>query len=338
MDLNMAKKSFITLFGRQLKFWFMKDTKVKVGIFLLTMIIWFFTILSNQYTYTIDTTLDILNIEQGKTLKEKLPKKIKVDFSGRGFDLFYLLISQKSSFKFVLDVENIHWFYDFNLNEYFLNNPEKIIIPRNVDVKFDHVVYPESLRVELDRLDVLKVPVRPRLNIKTAPGYTLVNDPVLEPDSITLSGPRTYLKKYKEINTEEYTVSDVKSPVEINLNLEISATDNINIPIKRIHLFQAVDQIGERIITNIPIKLTGVPRGTNVELSPSEVTLTVASAVSHLKDIKPEDIDVYFNFQKNWKRGENYYVPTVELPAGIISWSNLTPRRIEVRILRERSL
>jgi len=332
----MADESFLLKIGRRFKNWFMKNTRVKVGILLFVIIIWFFTILGNQYTYTIDTSLDIRNIEEGKTLKEKLPDKIKANFSGRGVDLFYLLTTRKSSFKFVLDIETIRWFYDFNLNEYFNENPEKIIIPRNVNVTFNHIVYPESLRVELDRLDILKVPVRHRLDIKTAPGYILVNDPEIVPDSVILSGPRTYMKKYKEIITEEYVGINVISPVELDLGLEIPASDNINISTSKIHIYQAVEQIGEQSIANVPVRIVGVPGRTKVEISPSEITITVSSAVSQLTNIQPEDINVYFDFKKNWKYGENYYVPSVELPAGVISWSNLTPRRIEVRIVRER--
>ncbi|MCK4824070.1 hypothetical protein KA005_50420, partial [bacterium] len=78
----MVDESFLLKTGRQFKNWFMKNTRVKVGILLFVIIIWFFTILGNQYTYTIDTSLDIRNIEEGKTLKEKLPEKIKANFSG----------------------------------------------------------------------------------------------------------------------------------------------------------------------------------------------------------------------------------------------------------------
>jgi len=332
----MADESIFKKIGLQFVNWFLKNTRVKIGILILAIIIWFFTILGNQYTYTINTPLEIINIEDGKTLKEKIPSQIQANFSGRGVDLFYLLTTRKYAFKFVIDVETIRWYYVYNLNDYYSENAEKIIIPRNVNVTFNHIVYPESLRVELDRLDMLRVPVRLRADVKTAPGYIAVKKPVISPDSVLLSGPRTYMKKYKEVFTEPYQKSSVVSPLEVDLGLEIPVEDNIKASAYKIHFYQSVEQIGEQIVTNIPVHLIGVPGRTNVELSPSEISLTVSSAISQLTTIQPEDINVYFNFRENWNRGENYYIPTVELPEGVLSWSNMTPRRIEVQIVRER--
>ena len=205
-----------------------------------------------------------------------------------------------------------------------------------MNVTFNHIVYPESLKVELDRLDMLRVPVRLRTDIKTAPGYMTVNKPVVSPDNVLLSGPRTYMKQYKEVFTEPFQKSSVVTPVEINLGLEIPVEENIRASAYKVHFFQSVEQIGEQVVSNIPVHLLGVPSRTNVELSPSEISLTISSAISKLTTILPEDINVYFNFKENWKYGENYYVPTVELPEGVLSWSNMTPRRIEVRIVRAR--
>jgi len=336
MGNNMARVTIFSKFGRSLVNWFLKDTKIKIGILLFAIVIWFIIVLGNDYNYTIDTPLEVVNIEEGKTLKERIPSRIQASFSGRGIDLFYLLASRKYAFKFVIDVESIRWYYVYNLNDYYLENREKIIIPRNVNVKFNHIVYPESLRIELDRLDILRVPVRLRADIKTAPGYITVKRPVVTPDSVLLSGPRTYMKKYKEVFTEPLNRTGITEPIQMVLNLEIPIQENIESSAYKVNFYQPVEQIGEQIISNIPVHLVGVPSHTNVELSPSEISLTISAAISQLANIQPQDIKVYFNFRENWKYDEKYYVPTVELPEDVLSWSNMTPRRVEVRVIRNR--
>lgn len=332
----MARVTIFSKFGRSLVNWFLKDTKIKIGILLFAIVIWFIIVLGNDYNYTIDTPLEVVNIEEGKTLKERIPSRIQASFSGRGIDLFHLLTTRKYAFKFVIDVESIRWYYVYNLNDYYLENREKIIIPRNVNVKFNHIVYPESLRIELDRLDILRVPVRLRADIKTAPGYITVKRPVVTPDSVLLSGPRTYMKKYKEVFTEPLNRTGITEPIQMVLNLEIPIQENIESSAYEVNFYQPVEQIGEQIISNIPVHLVGVPSHTNVELSPSEISLTISAAISQLANIQPQDIKVYFNFRENWKYDEKYYVPTVELPEDVLSWSNMTPRRVEVRVIRNR--
>lgn len=336
MGNNMARVTIFSKFGRSLVNWFLKDTKIKIGILLFAIVIWFIIVLGNDYNYTIDTPLEVVNIEEGKTLKERIPSRIQASFSGRGIDLFHLLTTRKYAFKFVIDVESIRWYYVYNLNDYYLENREKIIIPRNVNVKFNHIVYPESLRIELDRLDILRVPVRLRADIKTAPGYITVKRPVVTPDSVLLSGPRTYMKKYKEVFTEPLNRTGITEPIQMVLNLEIPIQENIESSAYEVNFYQPVEQIGEQIISNIPVHLVGVPSHTNVELSPSEISLTISAAISQLANIQPQDIKVYFNFRENWKYDEKYYVPTVELPEDVLSWSNMTPRRVEVRVIRNR--
>ena len=156
------------------------------------------------------------------------------------------------------------------------------------------------------------------------------------PDSVVLSGPRTYMRRYREVYSETFSKNNVVQPVDIDLALKIPTENNIESNAYTVHFTQAVEQLGEQVVNNIPVRLVGVPARTRVELSPSEISLTVSSAISRLTNIKPEDINVYFDFRKNWKYGENYYVPMVELPEGVISWRNMSPRRIEVRIVRGR--
>jgi len=337
MEKTIYKEDLLSKVGKILKNWFFTDTKTKIGIFALTVLIWFFTVLGNKYTYNFNVPLDVRNIVQGKTLKEKIPEKVQASFSGKGIDMLYLLMSTKSSFKFVLDLQNIRWFYDFQLNEYFSDNPEKIIIPRTSDVEFDQIIWPDTIHIELDRYSEVRVPVIPQLNIETVPGYIAVDCPRLSPDSVVISGPRTYVRKYKQIKTEEYTQTNLSTPLKIKLKLKVSDTDNVTISPNIIELTQKVEQIGERTIYNIPIDIIEVPKGINVELSPSSISLTVSSGVSLLKNLNPNDIKVYFNFSKSWKPDESIYIPSVSLPMGVIDWSNMTPKKIEVRVLRERT-
>lgn len=337
MKKAIRKKDLFSQLSKILKNWFFTDTKTKIGIFALTVLIWFFTVLGNKYTYTFNVFLDVRNIMQDKTLKEKIPEKVQANFSGKGIDMLYLLMSTRSSFKFVLDLQNIRWFYDFQLNEYFSNNPEKIIIPRTANVEFDQIIWPDTIHIELDKYSEVRVPVIPQLNIEPVPGYIVVDSPRLSPDSVVISGPRTYVRKYKQIKTEEYIQTNLSTPLKIKLKLKVSDTDNVTISPNNIELTQKVEQIGERTIYNIPVDIIEVPKGINVELSPTSISLTVSSGVSLLKNLNPNDIKVYFDFSKSWKPDESIYIPSVSLPRGVIAWSNMTPRKIEVRVLRERT-
>ena len=69
---------------------------------------------------------------------------------------------------------------------------------------------------------------------------------------------------------------------------------------KKINYFLDVQQISERIIVDIPVKVINKVRGIRVFPSPQTVSLTVVGGVNQIANIKPDDISVIVDF-KSWK-------------------------------------
>lgn len=327
---------FIHRFSKSIKGWFLTNLKTKIGVLIFAILLWFFTMLGNGYTYTFEVPIEIINIEEGKTFKNEIPEKIQASFTGRGIDLLYLSLSTISSFKFVIDIQKNSLYQDYQLDEYFIENPEKIILPRNVEVQFNQIIWPEVLHIELDKFLEKKVPIVTDLNIEEASGYIIVGSPKIIPDSITISGAKTYVEKCEKIKTEKFTATNISEPLKVPLDLIIPKDKKINISDKSVLLMVDIEQIGERTVYNIPVKVKNITEGITVEVSPSTISLNIVASVSILKSIKPEDIEVYIDFRKDWEQGKSAYVPEVVLPKGVLSWDNMTPRKVEIRVIRER--
>lgn len=338
MNKGNAKLELLDNFWKRVKRWFLTDTKTKIWVFLFTLIVFIYTILSNDYNYSFSSRLEIRNIKEGKILKSNVPKKIVANFTGRGMDMIYLKMTKKSNFKFVVDVGNIRQCYDFHLTQYFLENPDKIIKPRGTNLRFNHVVYPETVHVELYTLSNAKVPIVPRIEIQESAGYIKVGKPVVIPDSTFISGPKGDVDKCSALYTEAIHLNNVSIPFERDVKLELNNLSNVDVPIKTVRVIQKVEQISEKIIFDILVIIRNAPHDAIVELSPSSVSITVMAGVSVIKNLKREDITVSFDLAKQWKSDQKLYIPEVKLPDGIISWKNMTPKEIEVRVFREGNL
>ena len=103
---------------------------------------------------------------------------------------------------------------------------------------------------------------------------------------------------------------------------------------KKINYFLDVQQISERIIADIPVKVINKVRGIRVFPSPQTVSLTVVGGVNKIADIKPNDISVIVDF-KSWKLEKNFYIPKIAVPFDILNWKDLSPRTIELGVARE---
>jgi len=341
LDLNEKRRvlnlklSYNNL-SRRTKQWLATNTRTKVWIFLFTVILWLFVILNNRYSYTFTAKIETRNIDPTKTLMEKLPVRLQASFSGKGIDLFYLLVSRQKSFKFIVDCQSIKRYYDFPLNEYFSNNPEKVIIPRGANVRLEHVTWPETLHVVLDDLLNIKLPVKPMLEMQLAPGYILIDSMTVNPDSVSISGPRTFIQQFKEIHTEKLVMKNISSSIDKYLLLDFIPKSNIKLDVKSVRCQQEVDQLGERELKNISVMVVNLGPNQKAEVIPASAAITVSGGIEVLKAIQPDDIKIVFDMKKDWHPSESFYSPTVEIPNNILSWRNLTPEKFEIRIIRER--
>jgi len=333
---NLNQKLNFRNLSQQAKKWLMTNTRTKIWIFIFTIVLWLFVILNNRYSYSFSARLETRNIDPSKTLTEKLPGRIQASFSGRGVDLFFLLVSRQKSFRFIVDCQSIKKFYDFPLNEYFQNNPDKVIIPRGANVRLDHVIWPETLHVVLDDLQIVKVPVQPIVDLKLAPGYILVDSLQVIPDSVIISGPRSFIQNVNAIPTEKLVLKDISSSISREIALNHALKNNIAIDIKSVRYQQKVDQLGERELSDVPVMISNLGPYQKAEIIPSTATVTVSGGIERLKTIQSGDIKIMFDLARNWRPDESFYSPMIELPAGITAWRNLTPETFEIRVIRER--
>ncbi len=334
---NFFLKLKINPFFKDLKDWFLTDLKVKIFGLLLSIIIWLYIVLGNVYIHSLDVPLEIINIEAGKTLKEEIPKKVIAEFSGKGSNFIYLFLSSKSSFKFILDLQNIHWFYNFSLRQYFLNNPEKIILPRSSGLKFNKIVWPDSLLIELDKFESIKIPVRTKSNIETASGYVKTSPLIITPDSVVISGASTYVNQYKEIFIENFRSENTNTSVELIARLDLPEHSSLNVNYKKVKVFQRIEEISEKVISDIPVKIINGDKISEIELSPSKISLKVSAGIGVLQQLKPTDFEIFFDYQKSWDPSKTFYEPEIKTPDGVLDVLNVIPTRVNVRVFRERT-
>ena len=100
----------------------------------------------------------------------------------------------------------------------------------------------------------------------------------------------------------------------LNSNLDlIFPSKLINCQVSDVQYFLDIQQISERIIVDIPIKVTNKIKGIRVFPSPQTVSLTVVGGVIQISKIKPSDILVIVDF-KLWNINQSFYEPRVSFP------------------------
>ena len=305
-----------------------------LGAFSLATILWLFVISGDQYTMIIDFPIEARNLNAQKAYLKEVPNYAAVMLKGKGRDLFKAFILQKyAGFKLVLDLEGISQEYEFFLNDYFEKNPRRVVLPSSYKLSFVEVVYPNRIKISLDEVMKKTVPVSSNLLISLKDGYTQVGLIKFYPDSVNIVGPKAELDRINNINTIKDTLTNLSYAFNSGLNL-ILPNRLINCSHTEVQCYLDIQQISERIIVDIPVKVINKVKGIRVFPSPQTVSLTVIGGAIQISKIKSQDILVNVDFN-SWSINKNFYEPQVLFPFDILDWRDLSPRTIELGVARE---
>jgi len=307
---------------------------VLIGAFFFAIILWLFVISEKNYRYVFEMPIEIRNIREGKTLGGEVSPTADVRFLGSGRELLKtLLLKSISDFKLVLDLERVNTSYDFYLNEYFDKYNQKVVIPNSFNIQYVEVVRPESIQISLDDYIVKTIKVKSMISVEPSPGFIIVGDYNISPKSIEFKGPKEIIENMESIETIPKVFKSIKSPINSKVPLSFNFTRVIESSDSLIIFKANVQSIGERIISEVPVKILNVPKNIQAFPNPSTVSLNISGGVEFIASLQSNDIYVYLNYS-DFTKNEISNEPTIEVPNDVIEWRDLSPKSIELTIRR----
>ena len=303
--------------------------------FVIAFVFWFFIKSEDTYTVNLDIPLVARNLQEQKTYKEEVPESIFVTLKGTGRSFIWLRVFNSfyvDDFKAVIDLSSITDEYNFELDSYYKENPEKIVLPPSLDLQFVEVLNPRNVQIKLQRYMVKKVPIESQILASTEPGYIAVGGQ-FSPDSISIGGPEEAVNEIDFVFTEKDTLLGLIASVNGNWSI-LNPNKLVSFDPKKVDAFIDVQPISETIITGIPVELVNKPNDVNVFVNPATVSLTIVGGLKQITNIFPEDIDVIIDFDL-WNSEKQFYSPTIKLPDYLIEWKDLSPNNLEILVIKE---
>ena len=309
--------------------------KIIAYSFVIAFVFWFFIKSEDSYTVNLDIPLVARNLQEQKTYKEEVPESIFATLKGTGRSFIWLRVLNnlyRDDFKAVIDLSSITDEYNFELDSYFKENPEKIVLPSSLDLQFVEVLNPRNVQIKLQRYLVKKVPIESQILVSTEPGYIALEGQ-FSPDSISIGGPEEAVNEIDFVFTEKDTLLDLIASVNGNWSI-LNPNKLVSFDPKKVDALIDVQPISETIVTGIPVELINKPNDVNVFVNPATVSLTIVGGLNQITNILPEDIDVIIDFDL-WNSEKQFYSPTIKLPDYLIEWKDLSPNNLEILVIKE---
>lgn len=312
-----------------------RNFRIWVGAGLFAAILWLFVISEHQYIHVIEIPIQIRNIKEGKTLRGEAPLTARVRFQGTGRALLKsLLLKSVSDFKLVLDLERISTEYDFHLNDYYDRYSHNVVIPKGFELEFVEVVDPPSIHIDLTDYMIKPVQVVPNIVVELAPGFVQVGSLSVDPGTVELKGPKEIIREVDTVETEFAEFLSLEGSVDVSLPVNLDFARVVEASPAAIRIQVNVQEIGERIISGVPVDIRNKPGGIRVFANPSTVSLVLTGGVDYIAGLEPSEIEVVLDFRAQWKKDQLYYPPAVTVPTDVIKWRDLSPNTIELNVTR----
>jgi hypothetical protein len=258
-----------------------------ISFVLISFVIWFFKKFSKEYQEEIKMEIEIVDFPQSYIISSISDSHINLNLYATGFQFLYYYFFDntiKISFKKASYTNNVGYLEiasEFNKLQDQLIGDSQILsfFPSSIEIKYQ----PEFSK---------KIPVvQPKFNLDL--GYSITGIK-LDPDSIIVSGPKNLLLEIDDINLNYKNESLINSNFFKKIPIKkIEKKLNYNFSEVNVELF--VELFTEKNLT-IPISVSNFPDDTVLKLFPSEVEVVFSSTLNNLKNIKPSDFKVGFNY------------------------------------------
>lgn len=270
-----------------------KDYKVFGACFLFAFLFWLFSTLSKEYTIVIELPVTYTGLPKKKLISNKLPRLILVNIKGPGKDVLWHKFTSSFS-NLELKVEELMSYRKVKTRAYIEKNVLFRIVDENVKSSVQIVnIYPDILEFYFEPKLIKKVPIE--ADIEYASFISSYNSKVtLTPDSVTISGPHSIIRK---IDYWKTTILDLEGIKENQFKSTISLLKpddhKLSIDADQVELSIDVDQLIQ-INKVIPIEVLNAPIG--LKLFQNEVEISFYIPNSRINQMEEGNIKVGIDF------------------------------------------
>jgi YbbR domain-containing protein len=288
---------------------FLQNPKVKLYSFLTALLLWFYIVTDNQFTHTVDVTLRLINQPVGWILIKPIPDKAEIQIRGSGKNLIALI---SRDLYIDLDMEQREEDMTFPIS---LDAIEGM--PKETSIQPLRVMHPTSVEVRLDRFATKKVPVRSQIVFDLIDGYIQVGEVDLEPDSAIISGPKSLVDAMDYVFTDSVKFDNVLKEIRGKVELAPPDVETLKYSSQTVRFQCDVQRIGERVITEIPVTVTHVPRNLKVTVVPSTFSLKFQGGSKILSRLKITDIVATIDYRSRRRYQAKKIPANILHPLGI---------------------
>jgi YbbR domain-containing protein len=300
--------------------------RTKIVVVFLAIFLWFYVVTEDDYTYTLNIPIQVVNVKAGKVIENDYPKNARVLFWGKGRQLLGLML--ENDIEIVLNLKNVNRLLQTKLKK------EHIHIPRHgTTVEPLKILSPDSVEIRLVNLIKKKIPILPDVTVFPIAGHTQVGEVALYPDSLWISGPVSQIDNIHSFQTERLELRNVKRRISKTILLKKIELPDDQISIDEVTMVVDVQKLMEKSISRVPVQVHNLPPNIRAMVIPAHLSLTLEGGVQVLGNLSEKNIVAYIDYRRKLKSTETGHPAIIQTPPGV-AYRDANPKTFKLVIER----
>ncbi len=287
-----------------------ENTKGLLFAFVVSITIWFYSVLNSEYNIYLKIPLMIIPPEN-YSVSGKIPEKVDVLVSTVGWQILNLLFLPKN----ISCNISLEQFDKFEENVILTKNDFIKSINLGVSAKILDVM-PSTLTINIGKMVEKVVPVELDIDIKPRQYFTVVDKPIVKPELITIKGKSNIIENIDRWKTVKVFLEDVHKPMQLEVPLQDTLHSQITSVPTKVMVYVDVDLALDKIIYDIPIRIEDGSLPPNHILEPRYINVAIRGGINKMIEQDFLVLDAKVKYSQVITDTIGIIVPQVEVPPG----------------------
>lgn len=278
----------------------------KAAALVLALLLWFNVTAQQSQEYPVPTQLRV-EVQDSGWVVVSAPDQVTTVFQGRRGDVLGMSFSRSPpAIRHVIeDVRDSVVRVDLSA--------DRVDFDRELNVR-PVTIRPQRVEVHLEPLASARVPVQPSLDLAAASNFTVVRPVLLQPESVTVKGPRSAVRSLSEVSTEDLSLENLRRTVTRQLRVRAPpGLSSVEVSPAEVLATVEVDTLVSRTVRR-PLERRG-PRAEEVRLERDSVSVNLRGPRSVVEQMEDTRVRAYVEVGE--ADGEDSRLDVrVELPEG----------------------
>lgn len=253
---------------------------------IVSTIIWYLSKLSHEYSTTLAYPIRYESLPKGKVLVGDPPRKIQLKVKAFGYTLLKCKLSAAlSPIELDLDKHLSHSFEGSKAREFILTYRLRNSIAKQLGSEILlEGIEPDTLNIELADMVDKKVHVQPMIDADFEQQYMQSGDLTLDPQEITISGPKSVIDTIKIVKTKHLKFKKLNQKVSKKLSL--IPINQVSYSSRSVMLTIPVEKYTE-ITVKVPVDIENQPDSLKLIFIPKTIDVKCNVVLSKYFTLKP---------------------------------------------------